>query len=282
MSLIEVDNLSYGYTEKPVLNDISIRIEKGEVVALLGPNGSGKTTLLKLLLGLFKPLHGQVRLNGRDIHSFGAKQLARSVAYVPQVHHMAFGYRVLDVVLMGRMPHKGMFFSYSKSDEKIALEALERMGIAHLDQRPYTEISGGERQLTLIARALTQGAKIFVMDEPVNGLDYGHQIRLLSRIAELAASGYTFIKSTHYPDHALWVSDRVVMLKTGQVLADGAAQKVVCRKNLYALYDAQVDVRAVAGGVVCIPEALQRCNGLAGAVTRSQKTLGPLRRVVGQ
>ncbi|WP_063336386.1 ABC transporter ATP-binding protein [Pelobacter seleniigenes] len=282
MSLIEIDQLSFGYTDQPVLDDISMRVESGEVVALLGPNGSGKTTLLKLLLGLFKPLRGQVRLNGRRIDAFSAKQLARNVAYVPQVHRMAFGYSVLDIVLMGRMSHKGMFFSYSKSDEKIAREALERMGIAHLGERPYTEISGGERQLTLIARALTQGAEIFVMDEPVNGLDYGHQIRLLSRIAELAASGYTFIKTTHYPDHALWISDRVVMLKEGKILADGPAHKVVCRQNLSALYNAQVDVCAVAGGVVCIPEALQRGNSLAGTLTRSRNPASPLRRVVGE
>ena len=258
MGLIEIDRLTYGYTAKPVLNDISLRISNGEVVSLLGPNGSGKTTLLKLLLGLFQPRQGEIRLEGRRISAFKPKQLAQRIAYVPQVHRMAFGYRVLDVVLMGRMPHKGMFFNYSKADEEIALEALQRLSIEHLRERPYTQISGGERQLTLIARALTQGAEIFIMDEPVNGLDYGNQIRLLRSISDLAASGYTFIKTTHYPDHALWVSDRVVMLKDGSVVADGPSQEVVNRGNLLDLYNAKVDVCSIRGGLVCVPEELRQ------------------------
>ncbi len=276
MSLIELTSLSYGYTNKQVLDDVSLTIEAGEVVALLGPNGSGKTTLLKLLLGLLAPQQGVVRFDGCDISTLSARQLARRVAYVPQVHRMAFGYRVLDVVLMGRMPHKGMFFTYSKKDEKIALAALERLSIAHLSERPYTEISGGERQLTLIARALTQGAEIFVMDEPVNGLDYGNQIRLLSRIGELAEAGYTFIKTTHYPDHALWVAHRVVMLQQGRILADGPAGQVVNHDNLLQLYQASVDVCKLRGGVVCVPEALQKSwpGAEAGKVAH-------LRRVVG-
>ncbi len=276
MSLIEMTNLSYGYTNKRVLDDVSLTIEAGEVVALLGPNGSGKTTLLKLLLGLLTPQRGKVRFDGCDIASLSARQLARRVAYVPQVHRMAFGYRVLDVVLMGRMPHKGMFFTYSKKDEQIALAALERLSISHLKEQPYTEISGGERQLTLIARALTQGAEIFVMDEPVNGLDYGNQIRLLSRIGELAEAGYTFIKTTHYPDHALWVAHRVVMLQQGRILADGPAGQVVNHDNLLQLYQARVDVCALRGGVVCVPEALQK--------SRSGSDVGKvslLRQVVG-
>jgi len=275
MALIEIDRLTYGYTAKPVLDDVSLQISTGEVVSLLGPNGSGKTTLLKLLLGMFQPRQGEICLEGRRISAFKPKQLAQRIAYVPQVHRMAFGYRVLDVVLMGRMPHKGMFFNYSKADEEIALQSLHRLSIEHLRDRPYTQISGGERQLTLIARALTQGAEIFIMDEPVNGLDYGNQIRLLSSISELAASGYTFIKTTHYPDHALWVSDRVVMLKDGKVAADGLSCEVVNRENLFNLYNARVDVCRIRGGLVCVPEALQQFS-------RRPETCRFLGRAVGQ
>lgn len=183
--------------------------------------------------------------------------LARRIAYVPQVHRLTFGYRVLDVVLMGRMPHKPFFFRYDKQDDAAAHQALERLSIGHLSERPYTAISGGERQLVLIARALVQGADIFVMDEPVNGLDYGNQIRLLGRIADLARDGYTFIKTTHFPDHALWISDRVVMLKKGTVVADGRTGEVVTRNNLYQLYNTHVDVRELGGGCrICVPEAL--------------------------
>lgn len=207
MTLIAVRDVTFGYAHPPVLRNISVSFQAGEVVSLLGPNGSGKTTLLKIVLGLLPPQRGDVLLEGLAIRAMTSKQLARRIAYVPQFHRIAFGYRVLDVVLMGRMPHKPFFFRYDAADERVAARALERLCIAHLKDRPYSEVSGGERQLVLIARALAQGADIFVMDEPVNGLDYGNQIRLPGRIADLSRSGYTFIKTTHFPDHALWGGD---------------------------------------------------------------------------
>ena len=262
MPLLDVDQVTYGYAHKPVLRKISVSVASGEIVSLLGPNGSGKTTLLKLLLGIYQPQSGRVLLDGCPVATIAPRQLARRIAYVPQVHRLSFGYRVLDVVLMGRMPHKPFFFRYSQADEQIALEALKRLSISHLKDRPYTEVSGGERQLILIARALAQGADIFIMDEPVNGLDYGNQIRLLARIADLARSGYTFIKSTHFPDHALWISDRVVMLKEGRVIADGRTTEVINSTNLFQLYNTRVDVLGLnGGGRICVPEALRQFSG---------------------
>jgi iron complex transport system ATP-binding protein len=279
MSLIAVAGVTYGYSHKPVLRKISVSIEAGEIVSLLGPNGSGKTTLLKLLLGLYQPQGGQVLLDGCAVSAIAPRQLARRIAYVPQVHRLSFGYRVLDVVLMGRMPHKPFLFRYSRTDEQIALEALKRLSIGHLKDRPYTEVSGGERQLILIARALAQGADIFIMDEPVNGLDYGNQIRLLARIADLARSGYTFIKTTHFPDHALWISDRVVMLKEGQVVADGRTSEVINSTNLYQLYNTRVDVLGLnGGGRICVPEALRQFSGCVGI--RSVEPAGGMRNFV--
>ncbi len=257
-----VDHVTYGYARRPVLHDILFTVTSGEIVSLLGPNGSGKTTLLKLLLGFYQPETGEVRLDGRPVSSYAPKALARRMAYVPQVHHPVFGYRVLDVVLMGRMPHKRYFFHYSAADEKIALDALARLNIVHLRDRSYTQVSGGERQLILIARALAQGADIFVMDEPINGLDYGNQLRLLTGIADLAEGGYTFIKTTHFPDHALWVSDRAVMLKAGRVVADGATASVVTRDNLYNLYRISVDVITLQSGrIICVPKGIQKHSG---------------------
>ena len=254
MHFISIDHVTYGYSEKPVLNDIHLSFRKGEVVSLLGPNGSGKTTLLKVLLGLCRPQKGEVRLEGDSVSQISPRALARRIAYVPQTHRISFAYRVIDMVLMGRMPHKPFFFQYSKEDKAEALKALERLSIAHLRNRPYTEVSGGERQLTLIARALAQGADILVMDEPVNGLDYGNQIRLLGRIADLADNGYTFIKTTHFPEHAIWVSDRVVMLKKGRVVADGDALEVINEKNLYLLYNTDIGMADLDEGLrVCVP-----------------------------
>jgi iron complex transport system ATP-binding protein len=179
---------------------------------------------------------------------------------------------------MGRLPHKPLFFQYAKSDERLAVACLERLGIDHLKERPYTDISGGERQLTLIARALVQGANIFVMDEPVNGLDYGNQIRLLTQISDLAKDGYTFIQTTHFPDHALWLSDRVVMLKNGKVITDQSAADAVTDRNLYELYGARVNVVPMeGGGMICMPQAMRQ----AGRCTVLENHTGTKRVAVG-
>lgn len=274
MALIDVDKVTYGYARQPVLREVTLSVASGEVISLLGPNGSGKTTLLKLLLGLLRPQSGRVLLEGRTVATMSAKQLARRMAYVPQMHRPPFGYQVLDVVMMGRMPHKPFFFRYSRTDQHMAHEALERLAIGHLAERSYTETSGGERQLILIARALAQGADIFVMDEPVNGLDYGNQIRLLASIANLAGSGFTFIKTTHFPDHALWIADRVVMIEAGRIVADGPAVEVVTRNNLFRLYHTPVDVVGLAcGGHICVPEAVGRLGGRADAL-KLERSIG--------
>jgi iron complex transport system ATP-binding protein len=261
MPRIRVENLFFGYTEKPVLKGVNLEIMPGEIVTLLGPNGSGKSTLLKSMLGLLPAKTGAVFLNGADIARMGQKALAREIAYVPQIHKNSFPYRVVDVVLMGRLPHKAFFFKYSREDMDIAGQVLEKLSISHLAERPYTEISGGERQLTLIARALAQGARTFIMDEPATGLDYGNQIRLLSQILLLSKEGYTFVKSTHSPEHALWIAHRVVMIKDGMVLADGRVDEVVNTANLRDLYRTEVEIATVNGSVkVCIPTALQGAN----------------------
>ncbi|MEZ4598729.1 MAG: ABC transporter ATP-binding protein [Syntrophotaleaceae bacterium] len=267
MTLIEGRNLSFEYGSKQVLEDVSFRIPKGSLVALLGPNGCGKTTLLKIMLGLLPPGSGEMRLENRHISSYDRKELARRVAYVPQIHKASFAYRVLDVVLMGRLPHKGFWSSTSLRDEQLAMEALDLMGIGHLRDRPYTRISGGERQMTLIARALCQGARTFILDEPVNGLDYGNQIRLLERLAELAAEGYTFVMSTHFPDHVLWVAGQVVMLRDGRVIAHGHPDEVLNRDNLCRLYQADVEVwQLMENFRICVPERLRNriCNCPSG------------------
>jgi iron complex transport system ATP-binding protein len=195
-----------------------------------------------------------VNYKDRPLATIPRKLLARELAYVPQVHRDAFTYSVIDVVLMGRMPYHSFFSAYSDTDYQIAYDALVRLGIGSLRDRPYTEISGGERQLTLIARSVAQGARTFIMDEPVNGLDYGNQMRLLRSIRTLADEGYTFIITTHFPDHALMCADRVVLLKNGIVLADGLPNEIITRETIYSLYRVEVDVVPVNGsGSFCVP-----------------------------
>ncbi len=259
-------DISFGYTSKLVLRGIDVSVREGEIVSLLGPNGTGKSTLLKILLGILHPSGGQVFFRGKRLREFDRRVLAGEIAYVPQIHRVSFPYRVIDVVLMGRIPSKRFIVSYSRQDGKIARSALERLSIGHLADRPYTEISGGERQLTLIARAMAQGAETFIMDEPASGLDYGNQIRLLEQIRSLSGQGYTFVKSTHFPDHALWVAERVVMLKDGGVAAEGTPFEVINGKNLKMLYGIDVEVLTVSDGLrVCVPLGIGNGRGAVGS-----------------
>jgi iron complex transport system ATP-binding protein len=252
--LIDVQGVGFSYRKIQVLNEVDLSFRAGEVVSLLGPNGSGKTTLLKIMLGFLQPETGAVFFAGNSLETVPPRILARRVAYVPQVHREAFAYTMEDVVLMGRMPYKTFFSTFSAADRDLAAAAMEKLEIAHLRNRPYTEVSGGERQLALIARSLTQGADVFIMDEPVNGLDYGNQMRLLNGIRGLAKEGLTFIMTTHFPDHALMTADRVILLQQGSVLADGLPEETITRETIFALYRIDVDVVPVNGsGRVCLP-----------------------------
>jgi iron complex transport system ATP-binding protein len=257
MSHISIKNISFGYTKKPVLSNIDLDIACGEIITLLGPNGCGKSTLIKLMLGLHRPEKGGIYLDGVDITHLGSKTIARTIAYVPQIHRSYFPYTVMDIVLMGRIPHKTFFYRYSKEDINIARNAMERLSIMHLAERSYTELSGGERQLAIVARAIAQGAKTLIMDEPATGLDYGNQLRLLEEIIRLSNEGYTFIKSTHSPEHALWVADRAIMIKNGMIMADGKCDQIINNENLFHLYNARVNVMWVNNAFqICVPCAV--------------------------
>ena len=257
MELIRTENISYTYSDTPVLTQISVSVQQGEIISLLGPNGSGKTTLIKLILGIYRPASGAVFFEGRSMQTITARELARRIAYVPQSHKMVFAYKVMDVVLMGRMPHKSFFFRYSDQDREAALHSLERLSILHLKDKLYTDVSGGERQLVLIARALAQGADTLVMDEPANSLDFGNQIRLLDEIQKLAQEGYTFVKSTHFPDHALWIADRVILLKNGTLIADGAPDDIMNDDSIGRLYNTRISILRMGDGAkTCFPRSM--------------------------
>ncbi len=246
--LYEMSDVHFSYRRQSALAGVTVAAHKGEVLALLGPNGSGKTTLLKILLGFFRPQSGSVVFDGCSLATVKPGELAMRVAYVPQVHREAFGYTVEDVVLMGRLPHKAFFAPYSAEDRHISRQAMAGLRIVHLAGKPYTEISGGERQLTLIARAMAQGAEIFIMDEPVNGLDYGNQVRLLESIKRLSEDGITFILTTHNPDHAFWVADKVALFKQGKVVAQGTPERIITEEALQELYGVSVRLQCTDDG----------------------------------
>jgi iron complex transport system ATP-binding protein len=243
MKPIEIKNLKFGYTkDRIILDDVSLEFESNNITSVLGPNGSGKTTMLKLILGLMKPVAGDIFILGTNLKEIPLRERAKLLAYVPQKHNAVFDYKVIDVCAMGRAAYSGVFSSVSKKDLDIAMNSLEKMRISHLAEKPYTQISGGEQQMVLIARALTQQAKILILDEPVTGLDYGNQIRLLKTLRELAQEGITCIKTTHYPEHALWTSGQAVFMRNGKVLASGLTSEIVNSDNLRAIYDTEIIV----------------------------------------
>jgi iron complex transport system ATP-binding protein len=230
-----------------------VALSTGEVLALLGPNGGGKTTLLKTLLGLLAPKAGEVRLADRPLLSYGDRERARLIAYVPQSRVATFAFTVEAVVLMGRTAHGSLLSAPSATDRAVTLRALERFGIAHHRERPYTMISGGERQLALLARALAQEPQFVVLDEPTASLDFGNQGKVMREIRALAASGLGVLFTTHDPNHAMRAADRAFLLRQGSRIAEGTINAVLNPAQLEALYGAPVETISEAGRSAFLP-----------------------------
>ena len=251
--IIAAKNLAIGYRDHLVGSNIRIAIAQGESLALLGPNGGGKTTLLKTLLGLLAPRGGDVTLDEKPLSSLSVRERAKLIGYVPQVHTGTFAFPVETVVLMGRTAHGSLFSSPSDGDRIVAQSVLRRLGIAHLAKRPYTEISGGERQLVLLARALAQEPRFVVLDEPTASLDFGNQGKVMQEIERLTSAGLGVLFTTHDPNHALRVATRACLMRAGEIVAEGAARDVVTRENLESLYGARVIPVEDAARVAFLP-----------------------------
>ena len=247
---IDVRALSFSYGGAPVLRDVSFSARGGEVIALLGPNGVGKSTLFRCLLGFLKPTAGEILVSGRGLSSYSRRGLAREIAYIPQSHSPTFNYTVRESVLMGVTARLGPLESPTEEQQSLVMQTLSQLGIAHLAGRGSQNISGGERQLMLIARALVQDARVLIMDEPTANLDYGNSYRVMERIARLGSEGYTVLFSSHDPNQAFRYATRVLALKDGTLLADGAPARVLTEPVLSALYGVSVAVRSVAVGGV--------------------------------
>jgi ABC-type cobalamin/Fe3+-siderophores transport system ATPase subunit len=255
---LDVQELAFGYPGKEVGRGVSFDLVGGEVLCLLGPNGGGKTTLFKTILRLLAPRQGRVAVDGEPVAGWSRGRLARVFGYVPQAQLGVFPFTVAEIVLMGRTAHIGPFATPSRGDRAIAEEMLAVLGIGHLAARPYTEISGGERQLTLIARALAQQPPILVMDEPTASLDFGNQVRVLGEIAQLAGRGIAVMLSTHDPDHAFLCAHRVALLHQGRLARLGPPDDVITRESLREVYGVEVTVTQVpridgSTARVCVP-----------------------------
>lgn len=250
---IETRDLAIGYPGHLVGSGINVAFGTGEVLALLGPNGSGKTTLLKTLLGLLAPKAGAVQFGARDLARLPDRERARAIAYVPQTHQATFAFSVETVVLMGRTAHGNLFSRPSAHDRVVAAGAMERFGIAGLAARPYTMISGGERQLVLLARALAQEPQFVVLDEPTASLDFGNQGKVMNEIRALAAAGHGVLFTTHDPNHALRAADRACLLRGGETLADGPVAEVLTKTTLESLYGAPVETLIAGDRAAFLP-----------------------------
>ncbi len=261
LALVDV---SCGYSGTAVLEHVNLQLAAGEVCCVLGPNGVGKTTLFKSVLGSLPLIAGRVLLDGQDAHELTQMQLARKIAYVPQAHAAPFPFTVLDVVEMGRTAHLGLLASPSKDDRTLAVEALNTLGIAQLGCRRYTQISGGERQMVLIARALVQQADVLVMDEPTASLDFGNQAEVLSYVRQLADAGYSVLMTTHSPDHVFRCADTVLAVRGSGSYEFGAVDDVMTEQLLSELYGIELQINGAGLGRVVAPKP-----GVANAARRN-------------
>jgi len=241
---VEVKNLSFKYSEQPVLENINFIAEKGQITSLLGANGAGKSTLFKCILGLFKHYEGEIIVGDINLKSLNQHELSRMIAYVPQSSYPAFNYTVFEMILMGTSSFS-LAWESPGLKQKVAVEkALKDLGIYHLKNRDYQNLSGGERQLVLIARAIAQNTKILILDEITANLDYGNQLEVLEKVKNLALKGLTVILSTHNPEQAFMFSDRIVALQDKRVLANGKPKMIMDKELIKKMY--KVDVEMVS------------------------------------
>ncbi|EKT53123.1 ABC transporter ATP-binding protein [Providencia sneebia] len=247
MSLISVKDVAIGYHHQPIIEHINLELQQGLMTCLLGANGCGKTTLMKTLLGLLPTIHGEIRLKNKPITAYKAVEIAKIIAYVPQAHDTPFTFTVIDMVMMGLTPHISLFSAPGAKERALGQQQLERLGIEHLQYRLYSTLSGGEKQLVLIARALVQNPLMLIMDEPAASLDFGNQIRLLNQIEQLKKQGITVLMSTHHPQHAAIIADNVILLDKKHGARQGSTSSMLTLTNLAELYS--IDEQSIAAHV---------------------------------
>ncbi len=252
--MLEARDLAVGHGRRTVLSGLNLALRQGEVFCLLGPNGGGKTTLLRTLLGLIPPLDGEVRLEGRPLARLTRREIAQRLAYVPQAGQGGFAYPARDVVAMGRAARLGLFAAPGRADREAAEDALARLSITHLAERPVTELSGGERQLVLIARALAQGGGAIILDEPTASLDFGNQALVLREVRALAQrDGLAVLMTTHQPDHALLLADAVMLVAGGSAQGPAMPEALITPETLRAAYGVEAVIGALGARRVVAP-----------------------------
>lgn len=242
-NLIEVKNASFSYTGKDYIwQNVNLEVKYGDSVCILGANGCGKTTLFNCIAGNFPLTAGELIIDGKPIGDYSITDLAKTIGIVYQEHSVSFPYSSIEVVRMGRTPYLKMFQTPSQADTDMAYGIMKEMGIEHLAERPYSRISGGQRQLVLIARALCQNPKAILFDEPTSHLDFRNQALVMKTLKNLSARGMTIIMTSHSPSHAWQVSTKTVLMGKGGIIAQGHPTEVMTSENLGRTYDVSVKI----------------------------------------
>jgi len=252
--MISLDRLRFSYRANgaAVLDDLSLDIPAGAVTAILGPNGAGKTTLLHVMLGLLAPQAGQVRLQGRPQASYSRAALSRLVGLVLQAEYIPFNFTVWEYVLLGRAPYLGLLDVPADKDARVALAAIETLGLSDLKHRSILELSGGERQMVMLARAMAQQTPILLLDEPTSHLDLSNKNRILQVLSALAGQGVTVVFTTHEPDVAIAIARYLVLMRAGHALDSGPLAQTLTAEKLSATYNVPVRVVEVDGRPVVL------------------------------
>jgi iron complex transport system ATP-binding protein len=266
-ALLQVRDAAFSYGERLIFESLDLDVYAGEVLTILGTNGSGKSTLLRCIAGILPLNRGKVSIGPDELASLSPQLRARRIGFLFQDHAPSFPFTVLQVALMGRTPYLSTFGTPSRKDVALAEQALERVGITHLKSRPYTELSGGERQLVLLSRTLAQQPELILLDEPTAHLDFRNQVRCLQTIGELTAQGVTMIMTTHDPNHAFVLSERVALMKRDAPIAVGPVAEVMTAGNLSDTYGVPVAVfgnPGESGRQFCSPQWEARGHAAAG------------------
>ncbi|MCD4844784.1 MAG: ABC transporter ATP-binding protein [Methanosarcinales archaeon] len=251
--MLQVEDIHFNYGKNQILKNISFDVEEGLLCGLFGPNGCGKTTLFKCCMKFLKFHKGSVVMDGIDIKKHRIEDMAKVVAYVPQEHKPPFPYLVKEVVLMGRTPHLGGFFGVKRADKKKALDALELLDISHLGEQPYNQLSGGQRQMVLIARAIAQETKLIFLDEPTSALDFSNQMRIWTLLRKVAEQGITILACSHDPNHVTWFCDKVVVMNNNGIIGQGAPNHVITETILDEIYQNMCTVRSLGKVKMILP-----------------------------
>ena len=241
--MIELKNIQCGYGKQVILSNVSLTLKEGKLTCLLGKNGVGKTTLFKSILGILPVLGGQIEYDGKALQTYSAKQFAQFISYVPQAHGTPFPYSVFDVVLMGQYAYSGTFSGKpGKHSKDIAWSCIQSLGIEHLASKSFSKISGGEKQMVLIARAMAQQPRFIAMDEPTSNLDMGNQVKVMQLARMLTQKGFGVIMNTHSPQQALQYANWVVLLNNGKIEQYGKPVDILHTSAVSELYSTPLEI----------------------------------------